>query len=96
MHCESPVSRPQSFSKSLNTLSTVWKHQTVFYTYIQMYGVLWSIVVCSDEPLVPSTFLQKSSMPDLLSARSMACTSMTVRALRRHADSLSMDPKTHR
>ena len=52
MHCESPVSRPRCFQQILHTLGTVWKHQVVFYTYIQMYGVLWAMVVNSDEDIV--------------------------------------------
>ena len=48
MHCESPISRPMAYKQILNTLGTVWKHQHVFYIYIQMYATLWSIVVNSD------------------------------------------------
>ena len=52
MHCESPIARPRAFQQILTTLNTVWRHQTVFYVYIQMYGVLWSIVVSGDDDRV--------------------------------------------
>lgn len=48
MHGESPISRPRSHQQILKTLGTVWRHQAVFYLYIQMYAVLWSIVIASD------------------------------------------------
>ena len=52
MHCESPISRPLAYQQILNTLGTVWKHQHVFYVYIQMYATLWSVVVNSDHDTV--------------------------------------------
>jgi len=48
MHCESPISRPRAYQQILRTLGRVWSHQEVFYVYIQMYAVLWSIVVSAD------------------------------------------------
>ena len=52
MHCESAISRPRCFQQILHTLNQVWPHQQVFYVYIQMYAVLWSIVVSGDTETV--------------------------------------------
>ncbi|MDR0305859.1 MAG: polyamine aminopropyltransferase [Chitinispirillales bacterium] len=49
MHSESPVSRPGAFSCIQKTLKSVFKSVTPLYTYIQMYAVLWSVTVSSDE-----------------------------------------------
>jgi spermidine synthase len=49
MHTESPIARPNTFKQCLRTLGDVFKHRRTFYLYIQMYAVLWSITVCSDE-----------------------------------------------
>ena len=49
MHTESPISRPNTFKQCLRTLGDVFTHRRTFYLYIQMYAVLWSITVCSDE-----------------------------------------------
>lgn len=48
MHTESPISRPQVFNSIARTLECVFKNVNIFYLYIQMYAVLWSIGVCSD------------------------------------------------
>ncbi|NRA36659.1 MAG: polyamine aminopropyltransferase [Planctomycetes bacterium] len=50
MHCESPIARPSAYQQILKTLSEVYAHQQVLYIYIQMYSVLWSIVISSDSP----------------------------------------------
>jgi spermidine synthase len=47
MHTESPVSRPAAFSCISRTLRSVFAHVNQLYLYIQMYGVLWSVAVCS-------------------------------------------------
>jgi len=49
MHTESPISRPNTFQQCLRTLGDVFTYRRTFYLYIQMYAVLWSITVCSDE-----------------------------------------------
>ncbi len=49
MHTESPISRPNTFKQCHRTLGEVFKHKRTFYLYIQMYAVLWSVTVCSDE-----------------------------------------------
>ena len=51
MHIESPVSRPLIHSSIYKTLKTIFKYVEVFYLYIQMYGCIWSIAVCSDQIL---------------------------------------------
>lgn len=48
MHCESPIARPAAYQQILKTLGTVFQHQQVVYMYVQMYAVLWSIVISSD------------------------------------------------
>ncbi len=48
MHSESPVTRPKAFSCIQKTLCSVFKNVNPFYLYIQMYAVLWSITLCSD------------------------------------------------
>jgi spermidine synthase len=50
MHTESPVARPKTFGVIVKTLNSVFDHVTPLYTYIQMYGVMWSISVASDSP----------------------------------------------
>lgn len=47
MHTESPISRPQVFNSIVRTLGCVFENVNIFYLYIQMYAVLWSIGVCS-------------------------------------------------
>jgi spermidine synthase len=47
MHSESPVSRPAAFTCINKTLNSVFSKVSVLYLYIQMYGVLWSISICS-------------------------------------------------
>jgi len=49
MHSESPVSRPQAFSCINKTLNSVFTNVNLFYCYIQMYGILWSISVSSPQ-----------------------------------------------
>lgn len=49
MHSESPVARPVAFSCIQKTLNSVFKSVNPIYTYIQMYAVLWSISISSDE-----------------------------------------------
>ena len=47
MHSESPISRPKAFTCINKTLNSVFENVNSLYNYIQMYGVLWSISVCS-------------------------------------------------
>lgn len=47
MHSESPISRPTAFACINKTLSSVFPEVSLMYVYIQMYGILWSISVCS-------------------------------------------------
>ncbi len=47
MHSESPVSRPKTFACINKTLRSVFTYVNHMYVYIQMYGVLWSIALCS-------------------------------------------------
>lgn len=47
MHSESPVSRPATFASINRTLRSVFTHVNQLYTYIQMYGVLWSFAISS-------------------------------------------------
>ena len=54
MHCESPIARPVAYQQILNTLGKVYRYQHVVYIYIQMYSVLWSIVISSDNETVPN------------------------------------------
>ena len=49
MHSESPVSRPAAFSCINKTLRSVFTHISLYYLYIQMYGILWSISVCTSK-----------------------------------------------
>jgi len=48
MHSESPVTRPKAFGCIQKTLHSVFNNVNPFYLYIQMYAVLWSITLCSD------------------------------------------------
>ncbi|MDA3960764.1 MAG: polyamine aminopropyltransferase [Planctomycetota bacterium] len=54
MHAESPISRPQTYCQILKTLGSVFKHVHVFYVYIQMYNLLWTVAVAGDNDL-PAT-----------------------------------------
>lgn len=47
MHSESPIVRPAAFACINKTLSSVFPHVNRLYTYIQMYGVLWSFALSS-------------------------------------------------
>ncbi len=47
MHSESPVSRPKTFACINRTLRSIFTYVNQLYCYIQMYGVLWSVAVCS-------------------------------------------------
>ncbi|MFW5699106.1 MAG: polyamine aminopropyltransferase [Planctomycetota bacterium] len=67
MHCESPIARPTAFQQILRTLATVWPHQAVFYVYIQMYGVLWAIVVSGQSDAVAT--LPEATIATRLAAR---------------------------
>lgn len=49
MHSESPVARPEAFACINKTLSSTFEHVSPFYLYIQMYAVLWSVSLSSDE-----------------------------------------------
>jgi spermidine synthase len=47
MHSESPISQPRAFACIQKTLRSVFDSVTPLYTYVQMYGVLWSVTLCS-------------------------------------------------
>lgn len=72
MHSESPISRPSTFACINRTLSSVFDHVNQFYTYVQMYGVLWAITVSSPsidtskvrKPVIESR-LKKNGITDL-------------------------------
>jgi spermidine synthase len=49
MHSESPIVRPAAFASISKTLHSVFTHVNQLYTYIQMYGVLWSFALASTE-----------------------------------------------
>ena len=49
MHSESPVTRPQAFACIQKTLRSVFTNVTPLYLYIQMYAVLWSVVLSSEK-----------------------------------------------
>ncbi|KMQ50302.1 Spermidine synthase [Chitinispirillum alkaliphilum] len=49
MHSESPVSRPLAFSCINQTLNSVFGKVNHVYTYIQMYAVLWSVAISSQD-----------------------------------------------
>ena len=49
MHSESPITRPRAFAAIQKTLRASFAHVTPLYLYIQMYGTLWSITLCSQE-----------------------------------------------
>ncbi|MBD3344562.1 MAG: polyamine aminopropyltransferase [Chitinivibrionales bacterium] len=55
MHSESPITRPVAFNCINKTLGKVFTHVNIVYIYIQMYAVLWSIAVCSDETDISKT-----------------------------------------
>ena len=50
MHSESPIMRPEAYKSILKTLKEVFSYVLPHFLYIQMYGTLWSIAVCSDSP----------------------------------------------
>jgi spermidine synthase len=52
MHAESPISRPSTYAQILKTLGAVFDHVQPLYTYIQMYNLLWTIVVCGSDDTV--------------------------------------------
>lgn len=52
MHSESPISRPVAFNCIIRTLGNVFNNVTPLFTYIQMYAVLWSICLSSDDPAI--------------------------------------------
>jgi spermidine synthase len=49
MHTESPISRPKTFACIQKTLQSVFTHVHPFYVYVQMYSVLWSITMSSEQ-----------------------------------------------
>ena len=48
MHTSSPLTQRDLFKRLQRTLSHVFTKVTCFYHYIQMYGTLWTVAVCSD------------------------------------------------
>jgi len=60
MHSESPVSRPTAFACINKTLKSVFPEVAVLYLYIQMYGTLWSVSVCS--PTIDISTLSASTI----------------------------------
>jgi len=47
MHSESPVARPHAFASIQKTLKSVFPNVNPLYLYIQMYAVLWSVTLSS-------------------------------------------------
>ncbi|GAB1483203.1 polyamine aminopropyltransferase [Treponema sp.] len=47
MHSESPETRPEAFARIRSTLASVFPLVRLAYTYIRMYGTLWSFALCS-------------------------------------------------
>ncbi|MBN2036628.1 MAG: polyamine aminopropyltransferase [Chitinispirillaceae bacterium] len=47
MHSESPISQPKAFACIQKTLRSVFNSVLPLYTYVQMYGVLWSVTLCA-------------------------------------------------
>lgn len=47
MHSESPETRPQAFTRIHHTLATAFNTVRGAYTYIRMYGTLWSFAIAS-------------------------------------------------
>jgi len=47
MHSESPEARPEAFARIRRTLDSVFPTVRGAYTYIRMYGTLWSFAICS-------------------------------------------------
>jgi len=52
MHAESMISRPQTSVQILKTLKSVFARVHVFYVYIQMYNLLWSVAVAGNDDAV--------------------------------------------
>ncbi len=50
----SPISRPNTYVQILKTLGAVFENVQPFYIYIQMYNLLWTIVVCGSDDAVAS------------------------------------------
>ncbi len=65
MHSESPVSRPVAFTCITKTLRSVFSNVNQMFCYMQMYGVLWSISVCS--PLVNISLMKPYNIDRRLS-----------------------------
>ncbi len=62
MHSESPEARPQAFSCIHRTLKTVFPVVRPAYSFIRMYGTLWSFALCSsglDPVTMDSTQVQQ-------------------------------------
>lgn len=49
MHSESPETRPEAFTRIRHTLATAFNTVRGAYTYIRMYGTLWSFAIASAE-----------------------------------------------
>jgi spermidine synthase len=72
MHSESPIARPVAFNCIRKTLSEVFHHVETLYTFIQMYGTLWSISLSSDSlkptkivPEMINTRIEELGLKDL-------------------------------
>ncbi len=49
LHIESPISRPESFSRLYWTLKSVFAETHVFLNYVPLYGTLWGFAVASQK-----------------------------------------------
>jgi len=47
LHIESPIARPEVFSKLYHTLKSVFHNVIPMLNYIPMYGTLWGFAICS-------------------------------------------------
>lgn len=49
LHVESPISRPEIFSRLIWTLKSVFKHVHPMLNYVPMYGTLWAYAMASQQ-----------------------------------------------
>ncbi|MCX7655576.1 MAG: polyamine aminopropyltransferase [Treponemataceae bacterium] len=79
MHSESPETRPLAFNRIHRTLSMVFPVVRPAYTYVRMYGSLWSFSICSQKldpaELPPAEIEKRLSQRALKNLRLIAPTS---------------------
>jgi len=69
MHSESPETRPLAFGRIHRTLSAVFSVVRPAYTYVRMYGSLWSFAICS--PQLDPAVLTPADVERRLSQRAL-------------------------